>query len=292
MGTHTRIRDGVNNLKNEGKRVVYGTSVSPIIESMMRLGYIARGLVYGVIGVLALEVALGIGGSLDDPQGAIVTMGKTPFGAIILYGILLGLIGYALWGFIRAIFDPLHKGTDSKGLVERLGYAISGISYGLLALATYALITGGRSAAQNGAQGQQTQQAAASILTQSWGPVAVGIVGVIVIVVGLVQIVRGIRRDFDLQFKPYALTSDQLHWFVQSGRFGMAARGVVFMLVGVFLDAAAFQRNASQAKGIDGVLATLLHQTFGPWLLGLVALGLIAFGIYSATCGLILRFKR
>jgi hypothetical protein len=120
----------------------------------------------------------------------------------------------------------------------------------------------------------------------------VGIVGVIVIGVGLIQIIRGIRRDFDLQFKPYALNSDQLHWFIQSGRFGMAARGVVFMLVGLFLALAAFQRNASQAKGIDGVLAALLHQPFGPWLLGVVALGLIAFGIYSAMCGFILRFKR
>ena len=168
-----------------------------------------------------------------------------------------------LWGVIRAVFDPLHKGTDPKGIVERVGYAVSGLSYMLLAFATYGLITGGASAARNGAQAAQTQQTTASILSKSWGPWVVGIAAVIVIGVGLSQIFQGLRRDFERQFQPYALSSSQRKWIDRLGRFGTAARGVVFTLVGMFLFLAAYHHDPSQAKGIDGVLAALLHQPYG-----------------------------
>ena len=292
MATQTRIREGANSLKQEGEKAARGVTTSPLMETLMRLGYVARGLVYGMIGVLAFQVALGVGGALADPQGAIVALGKTPLGGALLYGVLVGLIGYALWGVIRAVFDPLHKGADPKGIVERVGYAVSGLSYMLLAFATYGLITGGASAARNGAQAAQTQQTTASILSKSWGPWVVGIAAVILIGVGLSQVFQGLRPDFERQFQPYALSSNQRKWIDRLGRFGTAARGVVFTLVGMFLFLAAFHHDPSQAKGIDGVLAVLLHQPYGAWLLGVIALGLIAFGIYSAMSGIWLRFKR
>jgi hypothetical protein len=120
----------------------------------------------------------------------------------------------------------------------------------------------------------------------------VGIVGLIVIVIGLTYIIQGFQGNFDQLFSPYSLSPNQRKWFIQSGRFGTAARGLVFAMIGVFLFLAAFRRDAQQAQGIDGVLATLLHQPYGPWLLGIVAAGLIAFGIYSAMSGIMLRFRR
>ena len=155
------------NLEQLGKHAVRKTTTSPAMENLARFGYVVRGLVYVIIGVLALQVALGGGGALTDPQGAIVVLGKTAFGAILLYFVLAGLAGYGLWGFIRAFMDPLHKGSDAKGVVARLGYAISGVSYGLLAVATYGLITGGATAASSGAQTAQAQKTAGTILAQS-----------------------------------------------------------------------------------------------------------------------------
>jgi hypothetical protein len=292
MRTQTRIRKDANSLKQEGKKAARRATTSPLMGTLMRLGYMVRGLVYGMIGVLAFQVALGVGGALDDPQGAIVALGKTPLGGAVLYAVLVGLIGYALWGVIRAVLDPLHKGTDLKGILERVGYAVSGLSYMLLAVATYGLITGGTSAAHNGAQTAQTQKTTASILSKSWGPWVVGIAAVILIGLGLLQIFQGLRRDFERQFQPYALSSNQRIWIDRLGRFGTAARGVVFTLVGMFLFLAAFHHDPSQAKGIDAVLTALLHQHYGAWLLGVVALGLVAFGIYSAMSGLWLRLKR
>lgn len=288
----SNIGNAAGNLARGGGRMARSAAASPAMTALMRLGYATRGLVYVIIGVLALETALGMGGALTDPQGAIVAMGNTSSGSVILYIALVGLIGYALWGVIRAVFDPLHKGADAKGIATRLGYLVSGVSYALLAVATLGLINGTKAAARSGAQTTQTQNTTASILANSWGPWLVGLAGVIVVVIGLSQIVQGFRGTFDQQFEPYAMSATQRTWIDRLGRFGTAARGIVFALIGVFLVLAAYTNDPKQAQGINGVLASLLHQPFGPWLLGFVALGLLAFGIYSMLGGLWLRFKR
>lgn len=261
------------------------------MENLARFGYVVRGLVYVVIGALALQVTLGGGGALTDPQGAIAVMGKSAPGVIFLYFILVGLVGYGLWGFIRAVLDPLHKGSDTKGFLARAGYGVSGISYLLLAVATYGLITGGATAASNGAQTAQAQATAATILAQSWGAYAVAGVAIIIIAVGIIQIIAGIQRKFDEQRVPNSLASSQRVWMVRVSQFGFAARGAVFALIGVFLFSAAYTHDASKAQGIDGVLSALLRQPTGSWLLGVVALGLIAFGFFSIMSGVWLRLK-
>ena len=279
-------------LEQQGRRVALGASTSTVMENLMRLGYMARGLVYVVIGMLAVQVALGTGGGFADPQGAIAFMGKTAFGKILLFVILAGLIGYGLWGFVRAITDPLHKGTDAKGIAERVGYALSGISYLFLALATYGLIAGGAPAASGGTQTSATQRIAGTVLAHPMGGWIVGLVAVLVIAVGILQISQGLQRKFDQTFIPYAVNSDKRKWLTRMGQFGTAARGLVFTLTGVFLLLAAYNHDASRAQGIDGVLGALQHQPAGPWLLGVVAIGLIAFGLYSIMSGVWLRLKK
>lgn len=292
MNTSAATQGRSQTLKQGAEKAAQDMTHSPLVESLTRLGYVVRGIIYVVIGILAFQVAIGNGGALADPQGAVAAIGETPGGGIVLYAILIGLIGYALWGVIRAVFDPLQKGNNLKGIAERLGFAASGLSYGLLAAATFGLISGSANAARNGAQAAQTQQTAASILSQPWGVWAVATAGLIGIGIGLLQIIKGLRGDFDLRFQPYALSSDEQKWFDRLGRFGTAARGVVFTLIGLFLFLAAYHHDANQAQGFNGALAVLLQQPYGPWLLGIVALGLIAFGVYSGMSGLWLRLKR
>ena len=282
MSTNSSIKRQAGNLKQEGKQAIQSATTSPLMEKLIRLGYMMRGLVYGVIGLLALQVAIGSGGKITDQQGAIAALGGTPLGQVLLYVMLAGLIGYALWGFIRAVVDPLQEGTDAKGIAQRVGYMVSGISYGLLALSTYGLITAKTTAAASGAQGAQTQQATASILTQPWGPWVVALAAAIVIGVGLLQIYTGLRPKFNPQFQLAGRAGSARKWLEWAGRFGTVARGIVFSLIGVFLLQAATQHNASRAQGFDGVLTALLQQPYGTLLLGVVAAGLIAFGIYSA----------
>jgi len=158
-------------------------------------------------------------------------------------------------------------------------------------LPTYALIAGGAKPAHNGAQGAQTQQYVAKLLTLPWGQWLVGIVGLLVILVGLYQVNQGIKPDFQRQIHLVKLTSSQLIWVKRLGRFGIIARGIIFVLVGIFLIVAAYTANSSQAKGFDGVLMSLMHQPYGHWLMGSIALGLIAMGIYSLFVALFFRLR-
>jgi len=291
MGIRSGYARESSNLKLQGKKAAREATSSPILENLMRLGYVVRGLVYGVIGVLALQVAIGHGGGLKDTQGAIASLGQSPLGSTLLYIVLAGLIGYAIWGLVRAALDLQPTGASDHGTLARIGYALSGLSYGFLAYSTYGLIAAKASAAHNGAQGAQTQQAAASILTNSWGPWVVGLAGLIVMGIGVSHLMKGLGHHFPQQFQAYSLSGQQRTFIERLGRFGTAARGVVFGMIGLFLLIAAYHRDPSQAKGIDGVLTALLHQPYGPFLLGIVALGLIAFACYSVMSGFWLRLK-
>lgn len=281
----------LENVKIEGERSAREAAFSPLVETLTRIGFGARGLLYFVMGLIAVQVVLGGSGTTADKQGALAAIGAQPVGRVLLWIVLVGLVGYSLWGIIRALFDPLHVGKDWSGIVQRAGFLISAVSYGSLILPTYGLLTGGGQRAQNGAQTAQTQSFVSSLMATSSGRWIVAFVGVVIIGVGLAHIYKGLSRRFDKQFQLYDLSYHRATWIRRLGRVGTAARGFVFGLVGAFLAVAAYQANPSQAQGINGALLKLLALPYGPWLLGVVAVGLIAFGIYSMTGALWIRFK-
>ncbi len=278
----TAIKAGV---ERTAKKAAY----SPLMEAMARLGFGVRGLIYITMGLLALIVVFGKGGGPTNQQGAIAAIGKQPAGMIFLWVILIGLVCYALWGVIRAIYDPLHKGHDLKGWIVRVGYMFSAVSYAFLAIVTRGYITGAGNSAQSGAQ---TQQSLSTIMSKPWGPWAIGLVGLVFAAVGLYQVYQGFNASFDKQFQTYAMTAKELKWGTQLGRLGTATRGVIFAIIGGSLFMAAAQSNPSQPIGIDAALSTLQHQPYGIWLLGIAAVGLIAFGIFSMLSAVWFRLKR
>lgn len=276
------------NFKETGESKAQKAANSPLMETLTRIGYGARGLIYITMGLLAVQVALGKGGALASPQGAIAAIGKQPLGMFLLWVILVGIIAYALWGVIRAVFDPLDKGHDLKGLLARAGFLTSAFGYAILVWPTYGYITG----ASQTANGSQTQKFIALIMAMPWGRWAIAILGLAVLAGGVNQILLGFKADFDRQFQTYALNREEIKLTTDVGRFGTSARGVVFALVGVLITLAAYYANPSQPIGMDTALATLMHQPYGVWLLAVVAVGLIAFGFYSMLSALWFRFKR
>ncbi len=278
----------MQNLKNRGERSAQKAAFSPLMEILTRIGYGVRGLIYITMGILAVDVALGKGGALASPQGAIAAIGKQPAGLIFLWVVLLGLVSYALWGIVRAVYDPLDKGHDMKGLLARFGFLASAFGYAILVWPTYGYITG----SSKTASGSGTQKFIASIMAMPWGRWAIGILGLAVLAGGLYQIYLGFRSDFDRQFQTYALTREEVKVTTDVGRFGTSARGVVFAVVGALITLAAYQANPRQPVGMDTALATLMHQPYGIWLLGIIAVGLIAFGFYSMLGALWFRLKR
>ncbi len=264
--------------KGDAQRAVH----SPWVDRLARFGYIVRGVLYIVIGVLAVEVALGRGGQTTTKGGAIATIGGEPFGKFLLILIAVGLVGYSLWGFIRAFLDPLGRGTDPKGLAQRVGYLVSGLTYGSLVIPTVNYILG--TSGGSGQGGNSSQEMSAWLLSQPFGPWLVALIGLIGMGGGLGQIWGGITAGFKKDFKQGEMNQTEMDRAVWAGRIGMIARGIIFAMLGFFVFQAALHVDPKQAKGFDGALQTLAHQPYGPWLLGAVALGLVAFGIFSIMC--------
>ena len=273
--------------KAKVKSVAKKVEFSPVMEALTRFGYGVRGLIYIVMGLIALQVTFGKGGALASPQGAIAAIGKQPAGMILLWVVLIGILAYSVWGLVRAIWDPLNKGSDLKGMLTRIGFLASAVGYAFLAYTTYGFIKG----ASQSASGSPAKLLA-SVMAMPFGRWAIGLLGLIVVVVGLYQIILGFKAGFEKQFQTYALTPKEAKLATDVGRFGTAARGVVFALVGVLIFLAAYNSNPSQPVGMDAALATLLHQPYGIWLLGIVAVGLVAFGFYSLLGAIWFRFKR
>ena len=282
------VDEVIEDVKETSEEIAY----SPLMETLARIGFGARGLIYFVMGIIDVQVAIGAGHVPADQQGALAAISAQPVGRILLWIVLVGLAGYSLWGLIRVIFDPLHLGNDAKGIAQRLWYLTSAFSYSSLILPTYNLLSGGGQAAQNGHQTAQTQKSVAPLLSSTGGQWFVGILGLISLGIGFGQIFIGLSRKFDKQFEFYRLTPRQRVWIRRLGRFGTVARGITFGLIGAFLIISAMRADPSQAQGIDGALLKLAQLPYGPWMLGVVAIGLIAFGIYSMTGALWFRFER
>ena len=248
------------------------------MEALARFGYVAKGFVYAAIGVLALLAAFSAGGKTTDTTGALQTIANQPFGQILLALIAVGLVGYAIWRLIEAFNDPDNKGSDAKGIFSRLGYALSGLAY-LGVAANAALLAFGSNSGSSGGSSSK-QDWTATVMQQPFGRWLVGIGGAIVIGIGFYRIYQAYKIKFRKKLNLSELNAKQEKWLVNISRFGIAARGVVFVMIGFFVIQAAENYNPQKVKGLDGALLTLSQQPYGKVLLGLMALGLIAYAVY------------
>ena len=252
-------------------------AASDKVATLARFGYATKGVVYVIVGALAVMAAIGAGGSTEGSSGALETIAQQPFGRILVGLTALGLIGYVIWRFVQAFMDPEGKGSDAKGIVARIGYAISGVVYaGLSFSAARMALSGGGSGGGGGSQ----QALTANLMSQPFGLWLVGIVGAIVIGVGIFHFYQAYKAKFMEDYKSGEMSATERRWAKRIGQFGLSARGVTFSIIGGFFIVAALQADPSQAKGLSGALDTLARQPYGPWLLGIVALGLVAYGVY------------
>ncbi|HEX9945565.1 MAG TPA: DUF1206 domain-containing protein [Thermoanaerobaculia bacterium] len=269
----------------EVERTARAALHNPWVERLARLGFAARGVVYALIGILAVQTAFGARGPRQtDTRSALQMVAQQS--RALLWLLALGLFGYALWRVIQGVLDPENKGSDAKGLAVRAGIVISGLIYGGLAVAAARMASGSGDA---GAAGGGTQEWTAELMTKPFGRWLVAIAGICIIGSGLGQIWRGWSEKFRENLKLQEMDPTEQRLAVQSGKVGLIARGVVFLLSGWFLLQAALKFDPSEAQGLGGALEALARQPHGPWLLGLVALGLIAFGAYSI---LLARYRR
>jgi hypothetical protein len=246
-------------------------------EWLARAGFVARGLIYGIIGILAIKLAVGAGGATTNQQGALKAIAQQPFGKVLLVLVAIGLGGYSLWRLLHALLGYGPEASDSG--LERVAALGSGIVYaGLCAIAVKILLGSGSS----GGSGN-TSKTTAGVLGWPAGTWLVGIAGGVLIGAGLFQGYRGLSKDFLNDSKTEEMSPRVRSWIEWVGTFGHLARMVVFGLVGAFLIKAAIDYNPNKAIGLDGALAKTAHAPYGPILLTIVAAGLISFGVYSLS---------
>jgi hypothetical protein len=245
------------------------------IETLARLGYGARGIVYGLVGGLALLAAIGSGGQTGGSRSALQTLLSQPFGRVWLGVIALGLFGFCAWRVLEALTDADRLGSDLKGLGTRAAHLISGVIYAGLALSALNLALG---QGGGGGEDQAAQDWTAWLLSQPFGQWLVGLIGIAITGTGLAFVWKAWRGDVTAYL---VLPADKRDWFVSLGRMGFAARGVVFLLIGGFLILAAVHSSSSDVHGLGGALQALEQQPYGWVLLSLTALGLFAFGVFG-----------
>ena len=245
-------------------------------EYLSRAGFVARGLVYGIIGILAVKLALGQGGKLTNQQGALHTVAHQPFGKVLLTLVAIGLGGYGLWRLVRAAIGHGPEGTDSG--FDRVAALASGIVYSAMCALAVEILLGASSASSGNAKKQT-----AGVFGWPAGTWIVGLAGAVLIGVALYQGYRGISKKFLDDSKTAEMSLRVKEWIGWLGMVGHLARMVVFALVGIFLIKAAVDYNPRAAVGLDGALAKILHRSYGPLALGIVAAGLVAFALYSLT---------
>jgi hypothetical protein len=258
-----------------------GRAARPWVERLARLGYAAKGIVYLVLGWLAFQAAQGAGDPHVDKGRVLANILGQPFGRFLLGIVAVGLAGYALWRLVEAALDPEGDGKRSNGLIKRLGWAVAGVSYAGLAVAAAQLTLNPARPSAGGAAAGNPRDLTARLMAQPLGRWLVGLAGLVVLVVAFVYFYQAVTAGFERRFKSGELKGEQRKWVLRIGRFGYAAQGVVYLVVGGFLVQAAWQYNPQKAGGLGDALAALAAQPFGTYLLALVAAGLLAYGLYA-----------
>jgi hypothetical protein len=250
----------------------------PWITWVARCGFVAKGIVYATIGLLAVEVALGQGGQTTGTKGALLVIAGQPLGVLLLLIVALGLLAFALWRVLQAVLDPDGAGADVQGLARRLGLAVGGLAYAGLALFALRLIVLGGA---QGGDGQTERALTARALGLPYGRWLIVAAALIVIALAVGQIYIAFAAKFRDNFKLMHMSSAGERWVTNTGRVGLSARALVLGVIGALLFKAALQADPSEAGGLGQALQTLASQPYGAWVLGLVALGFLVYGAFS-----------
>jgi len=252
------------------------------LELIARIGHLTKGILYAVTGGVALEAALE-GGRSVGTKGALVEIARQPFGLFLLGAMTAGLFAYALYMFASAALNLEGHGRDRAGTARRVGEAASALVHTSLGIWAASFLAGRAS------RGSGQHRWTAELMQHTWGVWLVGLVGLGVLFAAVSQFQRAWSHEFMRKLKREEMREVEVRAVRRTGEVGLVARGVVFVLTAWFLIKAALAHDPSEVGGLGKALAAIQEQTWGPWLLGIMAVALLA---YAAYCGLLARYRR
>lgn len=250
---------------------------SPWVEGLGRAGLVAKGVLYAVIAILAIKVAVGARGDDPDKEGALRTIAVQPFGKVLLAILAVGLAGYAAWRLAQGLLDRDAEGERAKGLAKRAGNVAKGVWYGGLCTLTVLKIAGAESESGGGTQ---EDRATSGVLGLPLGRYLVYAAAAGFVAAALFNGYRAVTCSFRKKLETHKMTETEEAAATGVGVIGHLARFVVFGLIGAFLAKAAWEFDPQEAAGLDTALYEVARQPYGGFLLGSLAVGLLAYALY------------
>ncbi len=248
---------------------------APWVERLARIGYAAKAVLYITVGLFAAQAGLGRGGRTVDTQGALRVVHHATFGRVALIVVAAGLLGYAVWRIVEGVVDPDRRGNDLKGLALRTSFVGRGVLHGALGITALRLAARERP----GPHRDQTRHWTEVAFGLPAGDLLVWLAALGIAGYGLYQLYRAYASKLSRQLNLGEVGTATMRWVVGLSRFGIAARGVVFCLIGFLMARAAARHDAAQAGGLRRSMDLLAG--IGRWPFVVVALGLVAYGVYE-----------
>jgi hypothetical protein len=264
----------MTNAASSANRSARQAARSEPVKIAARVGLLAYGVTHLLIAWLALQIAFGGGGQQADQNGAFQTLAQQPFGAVLLWVLVVGFAAVALWRAEQAVWGYAYVSDTAKQVRRRVTAGAKAVLFAILAVLAGTTAAGGGGGGGGGQQGLT-----ATVLGWPGGQLLVGAAGLVVVGVGGKKVYDGVKRKFE---EDMSLPSDRRarQVAVRSGQIGFVAKGVSIALIGVLVVVAAIRFRPEEASGLDAALKTLAGQPYGPYLLTAVALGLAAYGVF------------
>lgn len=288
--------DAVAKAARDARDIAGQAAGSRPVRGLSRLGLACRGVVYVLVGYLAARIAVGAAGAPRastgqpaDAQGAVQEVAGLPLGRVTLWLLAVGLAGYALSQLVEALFRGREKDTFAGRWSQRLVSGWGVVIYGAFTVSTVSLLAGARRPASPASSAHQDTALTARLLRAPVGRPLVAGIGLVLLVTGLEMARRALQLNFRERFDEAQMSRPALRIARALGSFGCWARAAVFALVGVLMVRAAIVVKPADANGLDAILRRLARSAYGPLLLGVVAAGLISYGLY---CGIEARYRR
>jgi hypothetical protein len=261
----------------DAKQAARQAAASPWTEGLARAGLVAKGLTFGLVAVLALNVAITGAGKLEDRPGALHQVAESSFGRVLLAALAVGLAGYAVWRLVLAVLGRKLETGERESAPKRVADVARAVLYGWLAFLCAELVF---DADEASGQGNDETELTARLLDWPLGRWLVAAVGLAVIGAGAFNLYRALSQKFRKDLKEGQMKGEERRSYIVIGVIGHAARGVVFLLIGFFIVRAAWEYDPKEAIGLDGALAKLANAEYGSFLLGTVAAGLLAYALF------------
>jgi hypothetical protein len=256
------------------KTTVSRAADSKPLELLARAGFIGYGILHLLFAWIALQVAFGGSNQESDQSGALRTLAGTGWGKFLVIAIAVGLVAMAVWQLFEAAVG--ESGVSSRqAIFERVVSVGRAILYGYLAYTAWKVFRG---ASASMADSQESKSS--GLLASSGGQWLLGLVGLVVTGVGIGIFVYGMRKKFVKHLNTQEMAAPVRKSTIRLGMTGYMAKGVAYTIAGILFVVAAITFDPGKARGLDAALKTLASQPYGVWLLGIIAVGIAAFGIY------------